>query len=95
MWLTVAFVAIVAIGIAFLLGFLLALLRERAPSTCYWVVPSRPANTRTLPEEWNHGHVADDHALSSAAGNHYVELLGKGIRENTIHTKLFASGLIS
>jgi hypothetical protein len=33
--------AIALAGVAFMLGFLIALLREGVPSVCYWVVPVR------------------------------------------------------
>jgi hypothetical protein len=39
MWLAVTFAAIAFSGTVFMVFFLLALLRERAPSVCYWVVP--------------------------------------------------------
>jgi hypothetical protein len=40
MWLALMLVAITSSGTLFMLRFLLALLRERAPSVCYWVIPS-------------------------------------------------------
>jgi hypothetical protein len=39
MWLSVALVAMTCSGSAFMILFLIALLRERAPSVCYWVIP--------------------------------------------------------
>lgn len=44
MWLAFALVAIVCSGTVFMLRFLVALLRERAPSVCYWVIPSAAAD---------------------------------------------------
>jgi len=40
MWLALALVAIVCAGTVFMIRFLIALLRESAPSVCYWVIPS-------------------------------------------------------
>jgi hypothetical protein len=40
MWLTFALVAITCSGTMFMIRFLIALLREGAPSVCYWVIPS-------------------------------------------------------
>jgi hypothetical protein len=39
MWATWVFAAIALAAAAFMLTFLIALLREGAPSVCYWVVP--------------------------------------------------------
>jgi hypothetical protein len=50
MWVAVTFAAIVLFGTAFLVWFLLALLRELAPSVCSWAVPAgrRPEKQRDL-----------------------------------------------
>jgi hypothetical protein len=40
MWLAVVLVAITFAGTVFMIRFLIALLREGAPSVCYWVIPS-------------------------------------------------------
>jgi hypothetical protein len=50
MWVAVTFAAIMLVGGAFLVWFLLALLRELAPPVCYWVVPAgrRPEKQRDL-----------------------------------------------
>jgi hypothetical protein len=53
MWLAVTFAAIPLAGTVFMLWFLIGLLGERAPSTCYLVVPVR--------REWD-GQIT--HALS-------------------------------
>ncbi len=42
MWPAWVIAAIALAGAAFMFRFLMALLRERAPSVCYWVVPVRP-----------------------------------------------------
>ena len=39
MWLGVVLVAIAGVASVFMVRFLVALLRERSPSVCYWVVP--------------------------------------------------------
>jgi len=43
MWLAFILVAIVGSGTVFMIRFLIALLREGAPSVCYWVIPSAAA----------------------------------------------------
>ncbi len=44
MWLAFSLVAIVGGGTAFMIRFLIALLREGAPSVCFWVIPSAAAD---------------------------------------------------
>jgi hypothetical protein len=42
MWAAWIVAAIALAAVAFMLRFLIALLRESAPSVCYWVVPGHP-----------------------------------------------------
>jgi hypothetical protein len=46
MWAALMVAAVALAGVAFMLRFLVALLREAAPSVCYWVVPVRPGPVR-------------------------------------------------
>jgi hypothetical protein len=50
MWATWVVAAIALAAAAFMLRFLIALLREGAPSVCYWVVPVRREPKRELVE---------------------------------------------
>ena len=50
MWATWVVAAIALAATAFMLTFLIALLREGAPSVCYWVVPVRREPKRELVE---------------------------------------------
>ena len=50
MWATWIVAAIALAAAAFMLTFLIALLREGAPSVCYWVVPVRREPKRELVE---------------------------------------------
>ena len=92
MWVAVTFAAIAVTGTAFMVWFLLALLRERAPSVCYWVVPGR-----RRPEKHRHpgalcGIYAgeDCRAPEGKRSDYYVELL-----ENEVYAKECVSGLIA
>jgi hypothetical protein len=40
MWVAFALVVLTCGGNAFMIPFLIALLRERSPSVCYWVIPA-------------------------------------------------------
>ncbi len=50
MWAPWVAAAIALAAVAFMLTFLIALLREGAPSVCYWVVPVRREPRRELVE---------------------------------------------
>jgi len=60
MWATLVVGTVVLAGVAFLLRFLLAMLREDAPSVCYWVVPVRRAREREMLEVLSSDDVEDD-----------------------------------
>jgi len=54
-------VAAIGFGAAvFMLGFLIALLREGAPSACYWVVPVRREPKSQIVEVLSSNSVEDD-----------------------------------
>jgi hypothetical protein len=91
MWVAVTFVAIALTGTVFLLWFLFALLRESAPSTCYWIVPIRREPERESGESLSGIYVENaGRATEHESSNYYVELL-----ENEGHAKECASGLIA
>jgi hypothetical protein len=48
MWEASVFAAIALAAAAFMLRFLIALLREGSPSVCYWVVPGRQGEGEIL-----------------------------------------------
>lgn len=50
MWASLMIAAVALAGAAFMLRFLIALLREGTPSVCYWVVPVRVEPMRGLVE---------------------------------------------
>lgn len=71
----VAGVALAAV--AFMLRFLAALLRENAPSVCYWVVPVRRETEKEQPVRVLRGIYFDDggRAPKSDRGDYRCELL--------------------
>jgi hypothetical protein len=90
MWVAIFFAAIALAGTSFMLWFLIALLRDSAPSTCCWIVPVRC----DLKRESDHGLGGymgdDDYRSESEPSDYYVEL-----SENEVHAKQCASGLIA
>jgi hypothetical protein len=92
MWPAWILAAIALAGASFMVRFLVALLREGAPSTCYWVVP-----IRREPEKPSHlkalGGICLDEDADAAEchrGDYYLEFL-----ENERHAKKECdSGLI-
>lgn len=80
-------------GASFMVRFLVALLREREPSTCYWVVP-----VRREPEKCSHLkdlrdiYLDDDaFAAESPRADYYLEFLeNKGHAENEYDSGLIA-----
>lgn len=84
MWPALILAGIALAGASFMVRFLVALLREGAPSTCYWVVP-----VRREPEKSSHlkalGGIRTDEAAGVAEchrGDYYLEFL-----ENEGHAK--------
>jgi hypothetical protein len=61
MWVTWVVAAIALAAAAFMLTFLIALLRESAPSVCYWVVPVRREPERELVEILSSKRMDDGH----------------------------------
>jgi len=91
MWVAVAFVAIALTGTGFMSWFLLALLRESAPSTWYWIVPIHRELERGGLEVLSGGEVDDDGRVTEGKPrDYYVELL-----EDDGHAQEYASGLIA
>jgi hypothetical protein len=90
MWVAILVAAIALSGTSFMVWFLIALLRDSAPSTCCWIVPVRC----DLKRESDHGlggYVGDDgYSSESEPSDCYVDLL-----ENPVHAKHGASGLIA
>lgn len=93
MWPAWVIAAIALAGAAFMFRFLIALLREGAPSVCFWVVPVRRTPEKEVHLKALRGIYFDDDCR--AAENHHsagcVELL-----ENENHAKeKLSSGLIA
>jgi hypothetical protein len=60
MFATWGIAAVALAAAAFMLRFLLALLREGAPSVCYWVVPARREPKRQMVEILSSNSMDDD-----------------------------------
>ena len=92
MWAAVMFAAIALTGTAFMVWFLCGLLRERAPSVCYWVVAVRERAHRERHHEFLSGIYVDQDccAPKDERSDYYAELL-----ENEGYAKECASGLIA
>ncbi len=93
MWATWMVAGIAFAGVAFMLRFLIALLRESAPSFCYWVVPLRKELEKKGHLGVQHGIYFDDDgsATESSRGDYRWERL-----ENEHHAKeKCASGLVA
>jgi hypothetical protein len=92
MWAAWGIAAIAWAGVAFMLRFLVALLREGAPSVCYWVVPVRREPEKEVHLKSLAGIYFDDEcdATELNCDDCPVEFLGNG------HDKeKYDSGLIS
>jgi len=81
MWAAWAIAAIALVAIAFMLGFLIALLRESAPSVCYWVVPTQRELEKKGHLKVLRGIYFDDESRSGS-GDYGFELM-----ENENHGK--------
>src|SRR5712672_3293415 len=92
MWLAFTFAAIALAGSAFMVWFLIGLLRECPPSIWYRIVPAvrRPMKNRHLPVLRGIYGDEDCHAPEGECSDDYVELL-----ENEGYAKECASGLIA
>jgi hypothetical protein len=96
MWAAGMVAAIALVGVAFMLMFLMALLRESAPSVCYWVVPLRAIERATgTKKERDLGFPTSSYVdeyprwTESDHGDYCPEL------ENENRAKEYASGLIA
>jgi hypothetical protein len=91
MWAAWIVAAITVGAVAFMLRFLMALLRERAPSVCYWVVPVRNGLRRRVLETLSANYVEDGCGAPECNHSEYVEL-----SENENYAKAeSSSGLIA
>lgn len=92
MWVPITFAAIALIGTAFMVWFLLGLLRERGPSVSYWIVliSRRPEKRRHLEILCRIYSGRDCSVPEGNSGDHYVELL-----ENEVHAEKYASVFIA
>jgi len=92
MWLAFTFAAIALAGSAFMVWFLIGLLRECPPSTWYWTVPAGrgPTKYRHLPVL--RGIYGDEECRTpnGECSDYCVEL-----SENEVYAKECASGLIA
>ena len=87
----ITFAAIVLTGTGFMIWFLLALVRERGPSTFCWIVPIRRELERKNFGALRGSYPNDDGcATESGPSDYCVELL-----ENEDQTNACASGLIA
>ena len=78
MWAVWVIAAIALAGAAFMLRFLMALLREGAPSVCYWVVPVHRAPEKEVHLKALRGIYFDDDCRAASDGSGCcVELLDK------------------
>ncbi|MGA8273295.1 MAG: hypothetical protein WB919_17165 [Candidatus Sulfotelmatobacter sp.] len=91
MWLAATLVAIALTGAAFMIRFLIALLREGAPLVCFWVVPTRRYREKRLHTGVTRGMYFDDDFRATENNCGYPQ----EVRENKNYAKEHAPGLIS
>jgi hypothetical protein len=77
MWAAWAVAAIAFAATAFMLRFLIALLRESAPSVCYWLVAVRPEPEKERHPKVLRGIYFDDDCRATASdhGDYRLELM--------------------
>ena len=92
MWGASVVAAIALAAAAFMLRFLIALLREGAPSVWYWVVPVRRERQKARRLEVPSGIYFDEDRRATETGGADYRL---GLLENGNHAKDYASGLIT
>ena len=93
MWAAWVVAAIALAATAFMLRFLIALLRESAPSVCYWLVAVRPEPEKERHPKVLRGIYFDDDCRATASdhGDYRLELM-----ENKHHAEeKCSSGLIT
>ncbi len=93
MWPAWVIAAIALAGAAFMLRFLMALLREGAPSVCYWVVPVRRMPKKEVHLEALRGIYFDDDCR--ATENHRSAGCGELLERENYAKEVFSSGLIA
>jgi hypothetical protein len=91
MWLAVTFAAIVLTGTVFLVWFLVGLLREGAPSTCYWIVPIRREQEKEIFEPRS-GSITGHDCYAPECKRHEYD---PDLLENEGYAKECDSGLIA
>jgi hypothetical protein len=90
MWAGWGIAAIALAAAAFMLRFLIALLREGAPSVCYWVVPVRREPEKDVHLKALGGIYFDDECCATDRDDYHLEFL-----ENEGHAKeKYNSGFI-
>jgi hypothetical protein len=92
MWAAWVIAAIALAGAAFMLRFLMALLREGAPSVCYWVVPVRRAPKKEVHLKALRGIYFDDDCPTE---NHRSADCGELLERENYAKEEFSSGLIA
>jgi hypothetical protein len=90
MWVTLVFVSIALGGASFMVLFLLAILRERAVSTCYWIVSTRRNSGIQSYAQLSGTPVVERPALERELGDDCLKLL-----ENGYHAQECLSGLVA
>jgi hypothetical protein len=75
MWAGRVVAAIALVAVSFMLRFLLALLREGAPSVCYWVVPTRHESAERVQVEALGGVYFDDDCCATDNRDYSLQLL--------------------
>jgi hypothetical protein len=90
MWVPILVAAIALSGTSFMLWFLIALLRDSAPSTCWWIVPIR-CELKRENQDGLGGYTGDDNFRSDSEPSACCV----GRLENRVHAKHAASGLIA
>jgi hypothetical protein len=91
MWAAWIIAAIAWAGAAFMLRFLMGLLREGAPSVCYWVVPVRRGPEKEVHLKALGGIYFYDECCATDRDDYHLEFL-----ENEGHAKeKYDSGLVS
>jgi hypothetical protein len=77
MWAAWVVTAIDLVAVVFMVRFLIALLREGAPSVCYWVVPARGEPEKYVPPKALRIIYFDDDCRPTECnrGDYYLEFL--------------------
>jgi hypothetical protein len=90
MWAAWVVAAISLAGAAFMLRFLMALLRDGPPSVCYWVVPMRRAPEKECHLTFLRGIYLDDDCRAASDGS---ACCGQLLENENYARKEFSSGL--